>query len=350
MDNKGKVRFAAIGINHGHIYGQTDLMLRAGAELVSVYAKEQDLLAQYTRQYPQADVTASETAILEDDSIDLVISSIVNAERAPLGIRVMRHGKDYMSDKPGITSFSQLAAVRQVQQETGRIYSICYSEHFEQPATVRAGELVHSGAIGQVIETIGLGPHRTNLPSRPEWYFQRARYGGIITDIGSHQMEQFLFFTGAQDAEVLKSQVGNFKHPQHPELEDYGDVLLRSDTGVTGYVRVDWYTPNGLDNWGDGRLFVLGTEGYIELRKYTDVTRGNGGNHLYWVNQDGMHYENCNNVDLPYGRQLVYDIVNRTETAMPQERCFKAMELALRAEKLAERRGHLSPEWNPEWD
>ncbi|NSW50968.1 MAG: Gfo/Idh/MocA family oxidoreductase [Anaerolineae bacterium] len=350
MDNKGKVRFAAIGINHGHIYGQTDLMLRAGAELVSVYAKEQDLLAQYTRQYPQADIAASETAILEDDSIDLVISSIVNAERAPLGIRVMRHGKDYMSDKPGITSFSQLAAVRQVQQETGRIYSICYSEHFEQPATVRAGELVHSGAIGQVIETIGLGPHRTNLPSRPEWYFQRARYGGIITDIGSHQMEQFLFFTGAQDAEVLKSQVGNFKHPQHPELEDYGDVLLRSDTGVTGYVRVDWYTPNGLDNWGDGRLLVLGTEGYIELRKYTDVTRGNGGNHLYWVNQDGMHYENCNNVDLPYGRQLVYDIVNRTETAMPQERCFKAMELALRAEKLAERRGHLSPEWNPEWD
>ena len=347
---KQKVRFATIGINHGHIYGQTELMLRAGAELVSVYAKEEDLLARYSHQFPQAMVVNSEEAILEDESIDMVISSIVNAERAPLGIRVMQHGKDYMSDKPGITTLSQLAEVRRVQQETGQMYSICYSEHFEQPATVRAGELVHSGAIGQVIETIGLGPHRTNLPTRPDWYFQRARYGGILTDIGSHQMEQFLFFTGASEVEILKSQVGNFKHPLYPELEDYGDVLLRADTGTTGYVRVDWYTPDGLDNWGDGRLFVLGTEGYIELRKYTDVTRRNGGNHLYWVNQEGMHYEDCNNVDLPYGRQLVYDIVNRTETAMPQTRCFKAMEMALTAEKIAERRGYLTPEWNPEWD
>jgi predicted dehydrogenase len=325
-------------------------MLRAGAELVSVYAPEKDLLSKYTAQFSQAAIAETEAEILEDESIDMVISAAANADRAPLGIRVMQHGKDFMSDKPGFTSLSQLAEARRVQKETGQIYSICYSEHFEQPATVRAGELVHSGAIGDVIETIGLGPHRTSLPTRPEWYFKRARYGGILTDIGSHQMEQFLFFSGAKDVEIITSQVGNFKHPQHPELEDYGDVLLRADTGTTGYVRVDWYTPDGLDNWGDGRLFVLGTQGYIELRKYTDVTRQNGGNHLYFVDKDGMHYENCNNVDLPYGRQLVYDIINRTETAMTQEHCFKAMELALTAEKKAVRRGNLAPEWNPAWD
>ncbi|MCD6476160.1 MAG: Gfo/Idh/MocA family oxidoreductase [Anaerolineaceae bacterium] len=345
-----KVRFATIGINHGHIYSQTDLMLRAGAELVSVYAPEEDLLAKYSSKFPQAKKTLSETEILEDETIDMVISAAANADRAPLGIRVMQHGKDFMSDKPGITSLSQLAEARHVQKETGQIYSICYSEHFEQPATVRAGELVQNGAIGDVIEAIGLGPHRTSLPTRPEWYFKRVRYGGILTDIGSHQMEQFLFFSGAKEVEIIASQVGNFKHPQYPELEDYGDVMLRADNGVTGYSRVDWYTPDGLDTWGDGRLFVLGTEGYIELRKYTEITRNNGGNHLYYVDQDGMHYENCNNVDLPYGRQLVYDILNRTETVMTQEYCFKAMELALTAEKKAVRRGNLSPEWDPAWD
>ncbi|MBN2047626.1 MAG: Gfo/Idh/MocA family oxidoreductase [Anaerolineaceae bacterium] len=342
---KPTVRFATIGINHGHIYGQTDLMRRAGAEHVSVYAKEADLLAQYTSKYDDIKIARSEAEILEDESIDLVISAGINCERAPLGIRVMRHGKDYMSDKPGITSLKQLDEVRKAQAETKQIYSICFSERLEQPATVRAGEMVKAGMIGDVIETVGLGPHRTSLSTRPAWYFKRAQYGGILTDIGSHQMDQFLYFSGAKTVEILKSQVGNFKHPQYPELEDYGDVLLRADTNTTGYVRVDWYTPDGLDNWGDGRLFVLGTEGYIELRKYTDVTRRNGGDHLYWVNKDGMHYEDCKNVDLPYGRQLVYDIVNRTETAVPQWHTFYAMELALRAEAMATRSGNLQPDW-----
>ncbi len=334
------VRFAVIGINHNHIYGQVNLLLRAGAELVSVFAKEDDLLAAFTTAFPQAKVARSKEEILEDDTIHLIVSAGVPNERAPLGIAAMQHGKDYMSDKPGFTTLEQLAEARRVQAQTGRIYSICFSERFENRATVRAGELVKSGAIGRVLQTIGLGPHRANLPSRPPWFFRREQYGGIITDIASHQADQFLYFTGSTSAEVVAAQVANYHHPEHGELEDWGDMLLRGNGG-NGYVRVDWFTPDGLDVWGDTRLTVLGTDGYIEVRKNIDIAGRSGADHLFLVDQKGTHYIHCSDVDLPYGPQLIHDIVHRTDTAMTQAHCFLAAELVLRAQAQATRLGHL---------
>ena len=340
MTTQPSIRFSAIGLNHAHIYGQTNLLLRAGAELASFYAPEPELAAQYSQVFPQARQARSKEEILEDKTVQLVISAGIPCDRAPLGIEVMQHGQDYMSDKPGFTSLDQLAAVRQVQAETGRIYSICFSERFEVPAAVKAGELVRAGAVGRVVQTVGLGPHRIHPPARPDWFYQKARYGGILADIASHQVDQFLYFTGSTQAEIVAAQVGNFKHPQYPELEDFGDMVLRGDGG-TGYIRVDWYTPQGLGVWGDGRMTILGAEGYIELRKYIDIAGRPGRDHLFLVDQKGIQYLDCSQVELPYGRQLIADILNRTETAMPQEHCYLASRLALEAEAKASKLGNL---------
>jgi predicted dehydrogenase len=331
-----KIRFSAIGLNHAHIYTQVGAVLRGGGELVSFYAKEPDLAAEFAKRYPQAKAASSEKEVLDDGSIQLVVSASIPADRAPLGIEVMRHGKDFMSDKPGITSLEQLAQVRSVQKETRRIYSIMYSERFENAATVKAGELVKAGAIGKVIQTIGLGPHRINLKTRPQWFFDHHRFGGIICDIGSHQADQFLFFTGSTKADVVASQVGNLHYPQYPGFQDFGDVMLRGDQGM-GYIRVDWFTPDGLSTWGDGRLTVLGTEGFIEIRKNVDIAGRAGGSHLFLVDQKETRYIDCSKEPLPYGNQLINDINNRTETAMSQEHCFLATELALQAQKQAQR-------------
>ncbi|MBI4790504.1 MAG: Gfo/Idh/MocA family oxidoreductase [Chloroflexi bacterium] len=334
------VRFSAIGINHNHIYGQARLLLRAGAEFVSFYATEPDLIAEFASAFPQAGLVGSAKEILEDETIQLIITSAIPCERAPLGIIVMKHGKDFMSDKRGFTTLEQLAEARRVQAETQRIYSICFSERLEVRAAVQAGELIQAGAIGKVVQTVGLGPHRINPPVRPDWFYQRDKYGGILTDIASHQVDQFLFFTGSSQAEVVASQVANFHHPQFPELEDFGDMMLRSDNGV-GYVRVDWFTPQGLGIWGDGRLTIIGTDGYIELRKYIDLAGRPGGDHLFLIDQQEIRYLDCSQHDLPYGRQLIADIMNRTETAMPQAHCFLASQLALQAEANAQRLGYL---------
>lgn len=337
--SNARIRFAAIGMNHGHIYGQTDAVLEGGGELVSFYAKEPDLIAQYAERYPQATLARSEQEILEDESLQLIVSASIPDERAPLGIRAMQHGKDYMADKPGIITLEQLAEVRRVQAETQRIYSIMYSERLRNRATVKAGELVQAGAIGDVVQTIGTGPHRINAPRRPDWFWDKARYGGILCDIGSHQIDQFLFFTGSTEAEVVTSQVGNLHHTNYPNFEDFGDVMLRGNGG-TGYVRIDWFTPDGLPTWGDGRLTILGSEGYIEMRKYIDIAGRGGTDHLFLVDQQGVQYIDCKDVPMPYGPQLVEDIVNRTETAMSQAHCFLATELSLRAQQQA---FHLPP-------
>jgi predicted dehydrogenase len=246
-----------------------------------------------------------------------------------------------MSDKPGCTSLEQLGELERVATGTGRIWSVNFSERFEVRAVTRAAELVRAGAVGRVVQTLGLGPHRLNRHLRPAWFFERERYGGILCDIASHQIDQFLFFTDSRDAEIAASTVGNFAHPGEPGFEDFGEVLLRSDR-AQGYVRVDWYTPDGLPTWGDGRLVILGTEGTIELRKYVDIAGRDGTDHLFLVDKAGTRHVDCRDAPLPYYAALVRDVAERSETAMPQAHCFKVMELALQAQAQAARAGHLA--------
>ena len=331
-----RIRFAVIGINHAHINSQVGAVLRGGGELVWLHAKEPDLVKAFQTRFPQVNVARNEDEILQDASIQLVLSSAVPVDRAPIGIRVMQHGKDYMADKPGITTLAQLAEVRRVQAQTRRIYSIMFSERFENRATVRAGELVKAGAIGHVVQTIGLGPHRIAPATRPAWFWEKSRYGGILCDIASHQADQFLYFTGSTRADVVSAQVGNVHYPQYPNFEDFGDMLLRGDSGA-GYIRVDWFTPDGLSTWGDGRLTILGTDGFIEVRKNVDIAGRPGESHLFIVDQKDTRYIDCATFDLPYGRLLVDDVLNRTETAMPQEHCYLATELVLKAQQQAQR-------------
>ncbi|RIK52833.1 MAG: oxidoreductase, partial [Chloroflexi bacterium] len=97
----------------------------------------------------------------------------------------------------------------------------------------------------------------------------------------------------------------------------------------------------GLDTWGDTRLTVIGSAGYIEVRKNIDIAGRPGSDHLFLVDQQSTRYIDCSQTSLPYGAQLVYDIQHRTETAMTQAHCFLASELALKAQAQATRLGHL---------
>ena len=339
---KHHIKFAVCGMSHDHIYGMVGAVERGGGELVAAWGGEEDKLAAFRRRFPNVKIVKTQDEILNDPSTQLVLSSQIANERAPLGIKVMHRGKDYLSDKPGITTLEQLAEVRKAIAETGRIYAIMYSERLEVKAAVYAGELIQQGAVGKVIQTINIAPHQIfqhhgdagGGSGRPDWFWNPAQYGGILCDIGSHQVDQFLFYTGSKQAEVVESQIANVRHPDHPKFQDFGDMVLRGDRGL-GYVRLDWFTPDGLGTWGDGRLFVLGTDGYIEIRKYTNVAVNKQGNNLFLVDQKQARYIDCNNMPLPFGPQFVADVVNRTHNAQDQQECLLAAELVIQAQKNA---------------
>ena len=332
----GEFRFGAIGLDHGHIYGQCNGLLEAGGEVVSVFDPDPAKVEKFRATYPGVKAARSEAEVLEDSTLKLITSACVPCERGPLGLRVLDHGKDYFTDKPPFTSLDQLEAARRKVAETGRLFAVYYAERLHAEAAVYAEQLLRDGAIGRVVQVIGLGPHRLNAPSRPAWFWDPAQYGGILVDIGSHQIEQFLHYTGAHDARVLHSKVANYHNPDHPAFQDFGDATLLADNGATFYFRVDWFTPQGLGAWGDGRTVILGTDGYIELRKYLDVARDAESDHVYLVDHRGEHHFHVRGqVGFPYFGRLIRDCLDRTEKAMTQRHTFLANELALKAQAQA---------------
>ncbi len=328
------LRFAAVGLDHGHILEHIRGLERAGVAFAGYCPNSTvpALVQKVAEGWPGVPQRRRDE-LLADPGIHIVCCAGVPAQRAGLALQAMRAGKDVIVDKPGVTSFEHLQALQAVVAETGRIWSVCFSERLCVPAAVAAGRLVAEGAIGSVLQTIGLGPHRKGR-GRPDWFWNPEEAGGILVDIASHQIDQFLFFTGAEAAEVEASAVGNLGTPEHPAFQDFGEVLLHAPQG-RGYIRVDWFTPDGLPTWGDGRLTILGTEGYIELRKYIDIAGRPGGNHLFLSNHEGTRHLDCSSEPLPYFERFVADVRARSETAMAQRHVFEVCRLALQAQAQA---------------
>lgn len=335
---KGEFPFAAVMAGHGHLYNMIEGLTKAGGELKWVYDRDPMKRAELARRYPHAREARCLDEILLDPSVRLVAAADVPADRCALGIQVMEAGKDYFTDKAPLTSLEQLAQAKAAVARTGRKYLVYYSERLHSECAVAAEALVKAGAIGRVLQVTGLGPHRLNAPTRPGWFFEKKRYGGILCDIGSHQIEQFLWFTGAKNAQITAAHTANLNHPQTPELEDLGEAMLKADNGATGYFRVDWFTPDGLGVWGDGRVFLVGTCGFLEMRKICDLAVSSQPGHLLLANQQGEYrWDVCGKVGHPFFCRLIRDCLERTETAMPQEHAFLAAELAIRAQMEADR-------------
>ncbi|MFA6506494.1 MAG: Gfo/Idh/MocA family oxidoreductase [Treponemataceae bacterium] len=335
---EGEFVFSAVSLDHGHIYGMCNGLREAGGILKSVWDSDHKKVEAFLKTYPDVKAASSEEEVLADKEVKLIAGAAVTSRRAALGLRVMDAGKDYFTDKAPFTTLPQLEAAKAKVKATGKKYMVYYSERLHVEGAVYAGQLIESGAIGKVIQVIGLGPHRLSAASRPAWFFEREKYGGILCDIGSHQIEQYLHYAAAKDAEVVRSQVANYNHPDHPELEDFGDAMLVGDNGTTNYFRVDWFTPDGLGTWGDGRTVILGTEGYIEIRKYIDIARSKSGDNVYLADHKGEHLFNVSGkIGFPFFGKLILDCLNRTETAMTQEHAFKAAELCLKAQAQAAR-------------
>ncbi|MHB1010918.1 MAG: Gfo/Idh/MocA family protein [Propionibacteriaceae bacterium] len=337
------VRFAAVGLDHAHIFGMISGLLGAGAELVGLASDDPDASVCQQVRSVQPNVPWFDDAadLINDPSIDLIATAAVPVRRGEIAIAALEAGKDVLTDKPGVVTYDQLETIRRLVAEKGRFWDVMFSERFTVKSAIKAGELVHAGRIGRVVQTLGLGPHRerdkahlSGGSGRPDWFYDITTFGGILNDIASHQIDQFLWLTGSAKGDVVSATVANFNHPEHPDFQDFGDMTLSSDT-AQGYVRVDWFTPQGLPTWGDGRLIVVGTEGYIELRKYIDIEGRPGADHLFIADQQGTEYIDCSDVEITFFADVVADVTNRTNTAVPQEHTFEVSRLGILAQEKA---------------
>lgn len=335
----GEFPFAATALEHGHIYDQCKGLVQAGGTLVKVYDPDPQKTELFRTKFPSVHLATSLQEILDDPAIRLVAAAAIPSERAELGCRVMRAGKDYFTDKAPFTTLEQIEQVRQVCRETGRKYTVYFNERTHVESAVYASQAIAAGAIGRVVNYIGTGPHRLNAASRPAWFWNKAQAGGILGDIGIHHVEQFTHFTGSAQIDIKSSSVANFTVLEHPDFEDVGEAhLLARDTGATGYFRIDWLNPKGLRTWGDGRVFLLGTSGYIELRKYIDAGRSSETDHVLLVNQDTEQlFCVAGQVGFPFFGELILDCLNRTELSMTQEYIFTVAALALQTQMQATR-------------
>jgi predicted dehydrogenase len=188
----GEFVFAATNLDHSHINGQCSALVAAGATLKWVYDPDEKKRSDFIRRFKEAKPARSLDEILGDPEVKLVAAAAITSERGPLGCRVMEAGKDYFTDKAPFTTLEQLAQAKAVTKKTGRKYMVYYSERLTSEAAMFATDLVQEGVLGKVIQVVGLGPHRLSKSTRPPWFFEHAKYGGILCDIGSHQCEQFL--------------------------------------------------------------------------------------------------------------------------------------------------------------
>lgn len=336
MSAAGPVRFAVVGADHLHLFQLVAGLVRAGAA-PAAHTADGDLVAGYAGWQAGSEQRDLQS-ILEDADIDLVVTVGVPSGRAAVAVAAIGAGKSVLSDKPGVTTRAQLDGLRAaLDGRAGRPWTVLFTERFENRAVSRAVQLVHEGAIGQVVHVAGAGPHSLHADGRPDWFWDPARSGGILVDIGSQQVDQFVAVAAPDDpasVQVGASRVGNVSCAERPAMQDTGTMTLLAP-GVVGEHRVDWLAPAGLGTWGDARLTITGTAGTVEVRANVDVDGRPGGEHLLLVDTGGARRIDVSADPLPWPELLVADLADGGERLMTQDHVLAVCDLALRAREQA---------------
>lgn len=334
------MKFAVIGLNHGHIYGQVEgLLTIPGATCAGFHAAEDDLAAQFSQRYPHIP-RRSQRDLLNDKSIDLITSASINSEKGGLAVDVLNAGKHFFVDKPPLTTLEHVAAVKAALQSSRKMMFVFYGERMSCQFDIRAKQLIEEGAIGEVVHVMGLGPHRLNPASRPAWFLDPAQHGGTLNDIASHQVEWFVWITG-QRIKSFSSRVGHFNNNSPATFEDFADATITGENGVTGYIRVDWLTPDKSPIWGDIRGLIVGTKGTIEIRRTINLAAKDDADRtglmLMTTNDIPPHRVDCRNILIEWPTQIANSLKQNRNLLLDHDTLLHVMEMSVKMQQQATR-------------
>jgi predicted dehydrogenase len=332
------LRVGVIGIEHLHLFEMIDGLVRVGAETVC-HAADGPLADMYAGWRTDSESRPRDD-VLADDSLDLIVTAAVPAERADIAVAALQAGRHVLAAKPAMTTIEDLDRIDRAARETGVRWWVFFSERLSNRAVNEAVRRVHAGDIGELVAITGMAPHTLAADGRPDWFFDPDRSGGILVDVAAHQADQLLAFAGPGSTEVLAAAVDNLATPGHPAFCDVGRMSLRHTTTDNRVVlsdhHVDWLSPAGLGTWGDVRLFITGTTGSIEVRSNIDVVGHPGAEHLILVDGASARRIDCSGVVIDWAERLRADVELGTDSFMTHDHVVAACNIVLDAQRVAD--------------
>jgi predicted dehydrogenase len=251
---------AIIGVAHPHVEYVLEELKRSDRKdytLLGVQDSDVELAHHYAAPFG-APVFAQVNEILAERP-DVAVIAGRYAERGTEAAAALRAGAHIIADKPLCTSLEQLNEVEQAVRVSGRSVTLLLEKR-GYPETLAAHEFIQTGGLGEIVGITSVGPHKLNPNTRPEWFFRRDEYGGIIGDLAVHDLDTALLFAPAQSAQVrgwVRAVAPNgFAH--------YGVASVITPTTVIS-AEVSWLTPQASDVHGDYRMRVVGTRGTLEI-------------------------------------------------------------------------------------
>ncbi|MFD2671393.1 Gfo/Idh/MocA family protein [Marinicrinis sediminis] len=265
-----KRTFAIIGCQHAHISIFIEEMLALGHVCKGIYERENHRLAeQIARKYDLPIVASLEE--LEQESIDLIGCAAINNEKIDIMEWCEQFGKPIMIDKPAVTNRDGLkrlsALISRNQLEIGMLLTERY-----RPSVSTLKRRIAEGRYGTIVHISMRKPHMLRPEDRPDWHFSKEQSGGIINDLFVHDIDLLRWLLAD---EICEMQAFRSKRilPEYPDFYDAAGLQIKMQGGGTAQLYADWHTPESCWTYGDGRIFVTGTEGTAELRLSGDPLR-----------------------------------------------------------------------------
>lgn len=180
-----------------------------------------------------------------------------------VALECVRRGIHVFCEKPLALDFRSLEQLRNEHAASGVRLGMMLNYRYD-PRFRTASALVRGGRIGAVATGYAQKSYRFGV--RPDYYRQRATFGGLIPWVGIHAIDWFRYVSGIGYTSVAASH-SNLGQPDYPGLEDSASCLFTLANGGSATMCFDYLRPMGAKTHGDDRLRVVGTEAILEIRE-----------------------------------------------------------------------------------
>jgi predicted dehydrogenase len=264
-----KPRVAIIGCG---LIGQKRAKWLGTAQLaacVDVQVERAQALARSSSNADRILVSNDWRAVLEDDSIEIVIVATMNNMLAEITLGCIQAGKHVLVEKPAARTPPELLPLIEAADKNNRLIRVGFNHRYH-PALRKAFELFQGGALGEMMFLRGRYGHGGRIGYDKEWRADpNLSGGGELLDQGVHLIDLARCFLGDFDA------VSGFAYTYFWQMpvDDNGFMILRTPQQQVAHLHVsctEWKNLFSFEIYGrNAKLHVEGLGGSYGVERLT---------------------------------------------------------------------------------